>query len=262
MAVLVTRPHPDDEATAAALRAKGFEVMLAPMLRFEPVAFHDDEDARYGAVIVTSANALRGIAPHLQDSRLQDSRLQDSRLHSRLLKLPLFAVGEHTASAAHRAGFDNVIPANGDAASLRDSVLASVKAKELKKTSPLLYLAGADLARDLAGELGERGFTVVTRTTYRMIPVSSLPREACEAFAASGIEAVLHYSRRSARAFLDAARAGGVEISALAIPQCCISAAVASVVRDAGATQVMAAASSDENALFEVLDRALRPVSR
>ena len=253
MAVLVTRPHPDDEATAAALRAKGFEVMLAPMLRFEPVAFHDDGDARYGAVIVTSANALRGIAPHLQDSRLQGSRL---------LKLPLFAVGEHTASAAHRAGFDNVIPANGDAASLRDSVLASVKAKELKKASPLLYLAGADLARDLAGELGERGFTVVTRTTYRMIPVSSLPREACEAFAASGIEAVLHYSRRSARAFLDAARAGGVEISALAIPQCCISAAVASVVRDAGATQVLAAASSDENALFEVLDRALRAVSR
>jgi uroporphyrinogen-III synthase len=252
MAVLVTRPHPDDEATASALRAKGFEVMLAPMLRFEPVAFHDDEDARYGAVVVTSANALRGIAPHLQGSRQG----------SRLLKLPLFAVGEHTASAAHRAGFDNVIPANGDAASLRDSVLASVKAKELKKASPVLYLAGADLARDLAGELGERGFTIVTHTTYRMIPVSSLPREACDAFAASGIEAVLHYSRRSARAFLDAARAGGVEISALAIPQCCISAAVASVVRDAGATQVMAAASSNENALFEVLDRALRPVSR
>ena len=248
MAVLVTRPHPDDEATAAALRAKGFEVMLAPMLRFEPVAFHDDAEARYGAVLVTSANALRGIAAHLNGSQL--------------LKLPLFAVGEHTASAAHRAGFDNVIPASGDAASLRDLVLASVKAKELKKASPLLYLAGADLARDLAGELGERGFTVVTHTTYRMIPVSSLPREACEAFAASGIEAVLHYSRRSARAFLDAARAGGVEISALAIPQCCISAAVASVVRDAGAAQVMAAASSNENALFEVLDRALRPVSR
>ena len=248
MAVLITRPHPDDEATAAALRSKGFEVMLAPMLRFEPVAFHDDAEARYGAVIVTSANALRGIAPHLNGSQL--------------LKLPLFAVGEHTASAAHRAGFDNVIAANGDAASLRDSVLASVKAKELKKASTLLYLAGADLARDLAGELGERGFTVVTHTTYRMIPVSSLPREACDAFAARGIEAVLHYSRRSARAFLNAARAGGVEISALAIPQCCISAAVASVVRDAGATQVMAAASPDENALFEVLDRALRPVSR
>ncbi len=212
MAILVTRPHPDDEATAAGLRARGFKVLLAPMLRFEPVAFHDDADADYGAVIVTSANGLRGIEPYLAGTRL--------------LKLPLFAVGAHTASAAHRAGFDNVIPADGDAAGLRDSVLASVKAKRLKKASTLLYLAGADLAPG------------------------------------SKVEAVLHYSRRSARAFLDAARSGGVEISALAIPQCCISGNVASVVRDAGATQVMVAASSDENALFELLDRALRAVSR
>ena len=245
MAVLVTRPNPDDETTASALRARGFEVLRAPMLRFEPVAFHDDEDARYGAVIVTSANALRGIAPHLKGSRL--------------LKLPLFAVGEHTASAARGIGFEKVIPASGDATALRDLVLASVKAKELKKSSTLLYLAGADLARDLAGELGERGFSVVTHTTYRMVPLSSLPRETCDAFAANQVEAVLHYSRRSARAFLEAARAAGVEISALAIPQCCISDAVASVVRDAGATQVMVAASPHENALFEVLDRALRP---
>jgi uroporphyrinogen-III synthase len=245
MAVLVTRPHPDDETTAASLRGKGFEVLLAPMLRFEAVAFQDDADARYGAVIVTSANALRGIEPHLEGSRL--------------LKLPLFAVGEHTASIARSLGFSQVIPAEGGAASLRDAVLAGARAKTLKKTSPLLYLAGADLARDLAGELGERGFTVVTHTTYRMIPISSLPREVCDAFAASRIETVLHYSRRSARAFLEAARAGGVEISALAIPQCCISDAVASIVRDAGASQVVVAASPDEPALFQALDRALRP---
>ena len=167
-------------------------------------------------------------------------------------------MGEHTAAVARAAGFGNVTPADGDAGGLNDLVLARVKTRQLKKASPLLYLAGADLALDLAGELGERGLTVVTQTTYRMIPVPSLPHEVCDAFAANRVEAVLHYSRRSARAFLEAARAGGVEISALAIPQCCISAAVVSVVRDAGATQVMAAASPDENALFETLDRALR----
>ena len=215
------------------------------MLRFEALAFHEDADTHYGAVIVTSANALRGI----------ESRLKGSPM----LKLPLFAVGEHTATAARNAGFGHVISAGGDAASLRDCVLASVKAKALKKASPLLYLAGADLARDLAGELGERGFTVVTQTTYRMVPLSSLPRETCDAFAANKIEAVLHYSRRSARAFLESIRAAGVEISALSVPQCCLSAGVASVVRDAGATRVMAAASPDENALFAALDRALRP---
>jgi uroporphyrinogen-III synthase len=215
------------------------------MLRFEPVAFHDDGDTRYGAVIVTSANALRAIETRLHDSPL--------------LKLPLFAVGEHTASAASAIGFGHVIVAKGGAASLRDLVVASVKAKALKKSRPLLYLAGADLARDLAGELGERGFTVVTQTTYRMIPLSNLPRETCDAFAANQVEAVLHYSRRSARAFLESIRAAGVEISALSIPQYCISAGVASVVRDAGATQVVVAASPDENALFALLDRALRP---
>jgi uroporphyrinogen-III synthase len=245
MAVLVTRPHPDDETTAASLRAKGFDVLRAPMLRFEPVAVHEDMNARYSAVIVTSANALRGVEPLLKGHRM--------------LELPLFAVGDHTAAAARRAGFTHVVSANGDAANLRDLVLASLRAKELKKASTLLYLAGAEIARDLASELEESGFRVVTQTTYRMIAVKSLPSEARDAFAANQVEAVLHYSQRSARAFLDAARAAGVEISALAIPQCCISATVASVVRDAGATQVVVAATPDENALFEALERALRP---
>src|SRR3954469_3853672 len=144
MAVLVTRPHPDDEATASALGARGFEVLRAPMLRFEPVVFRDDEDGSYGAVIVTSANALRAIAAQLAGSRL--------------VKLPLFAVGEHTAAAAREAGFSQVMAANGGAGALRDLVQTSVKSKQLKKAGTLLYLAGADLARDLAGELGEKGF--------------------------------------------------------------------------------------------------------
>ena len=242
MAILVTRPLPDGETTAATLRAKGFEVLLAPMLRFEQVAFHDDADAPYGAVVVTSANALRAIETRLEGSPL--------------LKLPLFAVGEHTADAARAAGFAKVISADSDAAGLRERMLASVKAKTLKKTSPLLYLAGADLARDLPGELGERGFTVVTQTTYRMVAVPNLPKETREAFAADEVEAVLHYSRRSARAFIEAVRAAGVEISALSLPQCCLSAGIATVVRDAGAARVIVAASPDEVALFVALESA------
>jgi len=236
MSILVTRPHPDNEATAENLRARGHVVLLAPVLRFEPVAFHDESETRYSAVIVTSANAIRAVAPQLRDLGL--------------LELPLFAVGEHTAAAARDAGFAEVAVAGGDAAALRDKVL--------KKKSTVLYLAGADLSRDLGSELGAEGFNVVTQTTYRMAPVKHLPREVCEGFAAHGIEAVLHYSRRSARAFLEAARDEGVEISALAIPQCCLSETVASVLRDAGASQALVAATPDENALFDTLERALR----
>lgn len=244
MSILVTRPHPDNEATADVLRARGHAVLLAPVLKFEPVAFHDERETRYDGVIVTSANAIRGIAPQLPDLGLLD--------------LPLFAVGEHTAAAARDAGFADVVVAGGDAAALRDKVVQSARDKLLKKKSTLLYLAGADLSRDLGGELGAEGFNVVTQTTYRMAPVKVLPREVCDGFAAHGIEAVLHYSRRSARAFLDAARDEGVEISALAIPQCCLSETVAGVLREAGASQVLVAATPDENALFDTLERALR----
>ena len=248
MAILVTRPQPDNEATGASLRARGFDVLLAPMLRFEPVGLPDDAGADYAAIIVTSANALRAVESQLAAHRLLD--------------LPLFAVGDRTAAVARQAGFATVISADGNAADLRELVLAEisnkVKNKKLRTVRPVLYLAGADLSRDLAGELAEGGLNVVTRTTYRMAASSVLPRETCDAIAANRVEAVLHYSVRSARAFLDAVRAAGVEISALAVQQCCISANVAAILREAGATHVTVASSPDENALLGTLDRALR----
>jgi uroporphyrinogen-III synthase len=248
MAILITRPQPDNDTTSAALRGRGLVVLAAPMLRFEQMPFQDDADAKYGAAIVTSANALRAIA---------DQPVRDS-----LIKLPLFAVGDKTADAARELGFADVISADGDANALRELMVASVKAKRLKKSSTLLYLAGADLARDLAGELGGRGFSVVTHTTYRMAPVTSLPPDVVAALATGGIEAVLHYSRRSARAFFTAAQAAAVEISALATLHGCLSDSIASVARDAGATQVMVARTPDEPALFNLLGRANAPLSR
>jgi uroporphyrinogen-III synthase len=239
MSVLVTRPHPDNEATARGLRERGFEVVLAPMLRFEQVPLEEALEADLAGVIVTSANALRAVGGELAS----------------LAGLPLFAVGKHTADEARQHGFARVISADGDAAKLRQRLRKQFKGMEAVK---LLYLAGADLSRDLAGELGAAGFEVITRTTYRMVALSTLSRETREAFAANEVEAVLHYSQRSARAFLEAARADGVEISALAVPQCCISANVAAILHEAGAVRVLSAASPDENALFGALERALR----
>ena len=242
MAILVTRPHPDNEATAAALHGSGHEVLLAPMLRFEAVAALEDLDAGFDAVVVTSANALRAI---------------DLAGHP-LLGRPLYAIGEHTAEAARAAGFETVLSSGGDAGNLRDLLHARVKTKHLKRRARLLYLAGAEMSRDLGGELSADGFDVTTRTVYRMVALSTLPRESLDAFAANAIEAVLHYSARSARAFVEAVRGAGMEISALSLPQCCLSANVAAILREAGATRVQVAATPDENALFEALERALR----
>lgn len=241
MAILVTRPAPDNDKTAKALAARGYEPLLSPTLRFETFPVHDDHGASYDGVILTSANAVRAIADH--------------ELKSRIVDLPAFVVGEHTAEAAQLAGFKRIVDAKGDAGTLRDLVAKSAAAKVIKKGATLCYLAGADLARDLAGELGEQGFTVITHTVYRMVPMSSFPADVTDAFRTGGIAAVLHFSRRSARAFVDAARGGGVEISALALPQCCISDAVGMVLRDAGALQVAVARAPNEQALLDALDK-------
>ena len=77
MVILVTRPQPDNAATSAALRAKGFEALAAPVLRFEPIALQDDADTPYGAVIVTSANAL-----HAVEGQPALTRLKQLPLHN------------------------------------------------------------------------------------------------------------------------------------------------------------------------------------
>jgi uroporphyrinogen-III synthase len=237
MAILVTRPQPDNARTIAALRAQGHGALAAPMLRFEKVMFSLDAEADFGAVIVTSANALRGLA--------------DQPAGAKLFRLPVFTVGDRTAQAAQDAGFRDVISAGGDAHDLR--ALLTARAQPVK---PLLYLAGVDLSRDLAAELGSRGFQVTTYT------VTDLPDEVTAAFATGQIEAVLHYSRRSARAFFQAVGLAGVEIAALATPHLCMSQAVATIAHDAGATKVMAAATPDEDTLFAVLARAIPPNAR
>ena len=248
MAILVTRPAPDHITTAAALRRKGYEVLVAPMLRYEPVAFEVDSDTPVDALLITSANALRALA--------------ETPARKQWLTTPLYAVGQRTAQAARDLGFQNVTAANGDGASLRDLIVAQANANMLKTSARLLYLAAADRAVNLDDELDPLGFHVTTVTAYRMIAIPDLPADVCDAFVAGRIDAVLHYSARSARSFIAAIQSAGLEITALAVPHCCFSHNVAAALREAGATQVAVARAPEENALLEALDRALQPQSR
>lgn len=241
MAVLVTRPEPDNAATVALLRARGFEPLAAPVLHFQALPFRVPNELRARGVIVTSANALRAIAEHA--------------LKARLVDLPLFAVGERTAEAARAHRFAQVTSAEGSVASLRK--LIGAKARKNAK-APLLYLAGADLSADLAKDLAADGLAVTTLTVYRMMATDRFPPAVVEAFAAHAIEAVLHYSRRSAQAFVHTIRDAGVEIAGLAVLQACLSEPVAQAMREAGAARVVVAERPEEVALLDRLERALR----
>jgi len=235
MRLLITRPEPDASRSAAALRARGHAVEVAPLLRIESIDDADLGDGPWGAVLVTSANAARAIAAHPR--------------RRELAALPLFAVGRRSAEAARAAGFAAVTSADGDAKNLADVVAAHVKPGR-----PLLYLAGADRAADLEGILAARDLALRTGIVYRAVMETQFSPKVRAALAAGEIDGVLHYSRRSAEAFLAAAAVAGIAVGALAARHYCLSAEVAEPLRRAG-VDVSVAARPEEAALLELIER-------
>jgi uroporphyrinogen-III synthase len=228
MRVVVTRPQRDGERTAAVLRARGHDVLVAPLMRIEPLAA--DLAGAWGAVIVTSANAPDAIA--------------DNPAREALIGLPLVAVGERSAEAARQAGFVNVSAAGGD---IRDLVRTLVAQRA---DAPLLYLAGEDRAADLPGELSARGIAAEMRVVYRAV-ATPFPPALIDALKAGAVDAVLHFSRRAAETYLAGATKAGVAGPAMVVRHLCLSAQVAEPL--AGASRIAVAARPDEAALVELL---------
>jgi uroporphyrinogen-III synthase len=228
--LLVTRPEPDGERTAEALRARGHEVLLAPMLRMQAVEF-DLADESYQAVVMTSANAVRSLAGH--------------RHGERLTSLPAFTVGRHTAEAARAAGFRHVHSADGD----QRELAALLRARFSAASAPLLYLAG----EDRAGELDAREIRVRTVVVYRAVKAERLPVEIETALAEHSLDGVLHFSRRTADAYLDCAARAGLIAAALRPLHFCLSQAVSEPLVAAGATGIRIAPRPEEAALLALV---------
>src|SRR5262249_38342581 len=101
-----------------------------------------------------------------------------------------------------------------------------IEASRRKSEGPVLYLAGQDRASDLVGELLERGMAVEMRVVYRAVTMP-LPESLIDALKSGEIDAVLHFSRRSAENYVAGAKSAGVVGPALAVRHFCLSAQVA-----------------------------------
>lgn len=233
--LLVTRPEPEGEETAARLRARGHEVLVAPLLRIELATDADIGAGPWSGIVMTSRNAVRAIARHPRCAELRS--------------LPVFAVGRRTAAAAGAAGFSEVLSADGDAADLVRLILAHRAAIG----GPLLYLAGADRAADLSGALRAGGVKVDTVVIYRAVAADELPEPARTALAAGTLTGILHLSRRSAESYLACARRAGLLDRALSPTHYCLSAQVAEPLIAAGARKVVVSPRPDEAALLELI---------
>ncbi|GGK28592.1 uroporphyrinogen-III synthase [Salinarimonas ramus] len=227
--VLVTRAAEDAARTAAKLEAMGFDVLLSPLIETRATGEAPPEGP-VDALLVTSAKAAAFL----------------SRLPVDLARAPILAVGERTAEAVRDAGGVDVRAAEGDAVSM----IAHVRRNHAPGTR-FLHLVGRDRKVEPDATLVAQGYRVTPWVVYE---AASLPLDAAArgALATGEIDAVLHYSRRSATLFLDAVSRAAAGDRARAFLHAAISADAAEPLREAGATRLVVAAEPSETALLRV----------
>lgn len=177
--VLVTRPEPDAQDTAARLAALGLDPVIAPLMqmRLRPAALPDPSDL--SAIALTSANALRAL-----------SELGTLEAY---LSLPVFTVGERTAAHARTAGFTEVTSADG----AFDDLVALLDAQTF--SGPIFYPVAAQASGDLGAALGPHQVRAIP--LYDMDPIDRLPDDVAAGLSTGRIAAVSLYSRRTAEIF-------------------------------------------------------------
>ena len=173
--MVVTRPQPFAEGTAALLKARGYRPLMVPLLR--KIARNAEVPFGPDGVAVTS----RAGAAEL------------TRFPT-LLRRPVFAVGQATAKAAREVGANVVAIGTGGVDDLAQLIAAH-------EPGSILHLSGEDQAGDLVGTLCGTGIKAERMIVYAMEPVGELPK------VSEALLAVLLYSPRTARLFSARARA-------------------------------------------------------
>jgi uroporphyrinogen-III synthase len=113
--VLILRPEPGNAATAAKVRALGFEPICLPLFEAHPVNWTCPDPLAFDGVLITSANAIRHAGPQL----------------AKLVHLPAYAVGPATAEAAKAAGFSRIETGPSNVAALLEHIVSSGKKHRL-----------------------------------------------------------------------------------------------------------------------------------
>ena len=182
--LLILRPQPGADETAARARALGLEPVVAPLFTVRPLAWAPPHAADFDALLLTSANAARAAGPAL----------------ARFTGLPCWAVGEATAAAAREAGFADVRTGASDGTAL-------VKAAAAAGISRVLHLHGREHVA-----LAWPGIAVESRAVYAAEAAEALPPPA------RGLRdpvALIHSPRAGARFAALAGEKKGITIAAI-----------------------------------------------
>ncbi|HEY1944496.1 MAG TPA: uroporphyrinogen-III synthase [Roseiarcus sp.] len=231
--IALFRAREDADRSAAELRSRGFEVVLAPVLRMTATGAAPPR-GRFDAVVATSVNAIALLAPAPRGA---------------IAGLPIYVVGRRAADAAAEAGLALALQPAADVAAL-----AAALGERLAARAQVLYLAGRDRKSALEEALRAIGADTTVLEIYVAEARQGWSEE--ETTDLRRCAAALHYSRRSAAlAAALAARAGLAEHFA-GMRHVCLSPDVAEPLREAGWARVASADAPDEAHLLAALERA------
>jgi uroporphyrinogen-III synthase len=232
MRVLVTRPKDDAAETAAALKARGHEVLIAPLLEIQFRAGAELSLDDVQAVLVTSANGIRALARRTNERDIE-----------------ILAVGAQSAETARQLGFANVRHADGDARALADLAIANLKPEE----GALFHAAGAETRGDLGETLRTRGFDVQSEALYDAVPARTFPQNVQAALSQNALDAAFFFSPRTAGIFADIVMREGLADPCRALDALCISQAAADELRSLVFRAIRVAAQPNQPALLSLL---------
>lgn len=225
--VWITRAEPGAAATAERVAALGHEPVVAPLLRIEPVAEPEIDLRGVAALAFTSANGVRAFA--------EKESARDLRV---------FTVGAGTGEAAKKAGFKQVLSADGDVKALAERIAA--RSREIK--GAVLHPGAAEPAGDLVGDLTAAGLEARGVALYDSVDV--IP-EADFLAALAELDVVLVHSPKAAKALAGVLR----KRDATHLRVLCLSPAVAKPLARAKVSELVRAPFPIEAALLNLIGR-------
>jgi uroporphyrinogen-III synthase len=239
MHLVITRPVEDTARLAAELRRLGHKPENHPLLEIVYPPLPPLPLDGIVALVATSRNALRGLTHAATPT-------------DKLCSLPLFAVGDATASFARHHGFTDVRTGPGTARDLVPLITSTFR----PEAGALLYLSGVQLAFGLDTALAAVGFTVHRVTTYEARQVSdTATNRLAEKLSVGTIDGVILMSPRTATIFAGILARAKLPQEPGGITCYCISEAVAKPLRHFAELPLESTAIGQEKITIKVAQR-------
>jgi uroporphyrinogen-III synthase len=232
MKILITRPQSEASTLAGRLAAMGHESISCPLLVIKPrLNVSVDLDGAQ-AITVTSAAAICALGWFDQDR-----------------SLPIYAVGSATAHAAQDMGYYAVHIGGGDIGALESLMIETLD----PNAGAVVHPRGATVAGDLEATMTAAGFTVRAPVLYDAKHTTKLPEAGRTALESGDLDAVLFFSPKTARTFVDVVTEAELQEPCKTIDAFCFSPAVADAASPLPWAHVRAGNEPNQDSLLSLL---------